>query len=253
MNPNTRTVLLADWMDVAFIHFRVGPHALQPRVPLELDLFDGDAYVSLVSFTQRRLRPMFGGRLAALLATPLAEHRFLNVRTYVKHEGDRGIYFLAEWIPNRLAQLIGPRLYGLPYRLGRLENHLARRSVHSRGRSLNFTLERVAGGREVPDRDEFLVERYIAYTYRDGVLRRFDVAHDRWRLTPMDVIIGRADLLNEVAPFLHGIVPSSADYSAGVTDVRISMPRRIERFTWPTAPARRNPCRLRRSGNVGCP
>jgi len=32
----------------------------------------------------------------------------------------RGIFFIAEWIPNRLAVLIGPRMYGLPYRLGRL-------------------------------------------------------------------------------------------------------------------------------------
>ena len=51
---------------------------------------------------------------------PLARHEFLNLRTYVRHGDVRGIYFLAEWIPNYLASLIGPRTYGLPYRLGEL-------------------------------------------------------------------------------------------------------------------------------------
>src|SRR5206468_5090839 len=86
----------------------------------ELDLRDGQAYVSLVAFTQRRLRPAFGGRVAAMLASPLADHAFLNVRTYVRHRGEAGIFFIAEWIPNRLAAWIGPRTYGLPYRLGQL-------------------------------------------------------------------------------------------------------------------------------------
>src|SRR4051812_43402987 len=61
-----------------------------------------------------------GGRWMKLSTAPLAGHDSLNVRTYVRHGGVRGIYFLAEWIPNRLAVLIGPRMYGLPYRLGRL-------------------------------------------------------------------------------------------------------------------------------------
>src|SRR5215203_7281033 len=140
MNRKTPALFVADWMDVAFIHFRVDPTLLQPSVPFELDLFDGDAYVSIVSFTQRRLRPTFGGRLTELLAAPLAEHEFLNLRTYVKHDGDVGIYFLAEWIPNRLAQFIGPKLYGLPYRLGRLDYDEHHRSVRSGQRALHFDI-----------------------------------------------------------------------------------------------------------------
>ena len=118
--PGERPLFLADWDDVLFVHFAIDPTTLRPHVPFPLDLFRGRAYVSLVCFTQRRLRPRVGGRLAALLSAPLAEHAFLNVRTYVRRAGGRGIYFLAEWIPNRLAALVGPPMYGLPYRLGRL-------------------------------------------------------------------------------------------------------------------------------------
>ncbi|MEA2735816.1 MAG: uncharacterized protein QOE14_2267, partial [Humisphaera sp.] len=109
----------ADWLDVIFVHFRVDPARLQPLVPLPLDLHEGDAYVSLVAFTQSNLRPTRGGRLAALLAAPLAHHEFLNVRTYVRQGDASGIFFIAEWIPKRLAAFIGPRTYGLTYRLGR--------------------------------------------------------------------------------------------------------------------------------------
>ena len=101
-NRVRRPLFRADWKDVAFVHFRLrSAHRLQRFVPLELDRFDGEAYVSLVAFTQRRLRPTLGGRLAAWLSRPLAEHEFLNVRTYVRHGETRGIFFLAEWIPNR--------------------------------------------------------------------------------------------------------------------------------------------------------
>src|SRR2546423_7152786 len=117
------TLLLADWVEAVFLHFRVSPHRLQPLIPLELELFEGDGFVSLVAFTQRRLRPSFGGKVAAWLSGPLASHEFFNVRTYVRHGDDRGIFFLAEWIPNRVAVLIGPQTYGLPYRLGRLQYH----------------------------------------------------------------------------------------------------------------------------------
>src|SRR4051794_7493254 len=83
-----RHVFVADWMNAVFIHFAIDPAVLQPFVPFALDLNDGLAYVSLVAFTQRRIRPRWGGRAAAALSGPLATHPFLNVRTYVRHGDD---------------------------------------------------------------------------------------------------------------------------------------------------------------------
>src|SRR5579864_1412005 len=80
-------LFLADWDDAVFVHYALEPAALRPHVPFELDLHEGVAYVSLVAFTQRRLRPRVGGRLAAVLSAPLASHEFLNVRTYVRQAG----------------------------------------------------------------------------------------------------------------------------------------------------------------------
>ena len=61
LRPGERPLFLADWTDVLFVHFAVDPAVLQPHVPFDLDLFRGRAYVSLVAFTQRNLRPRVGG------------------------------------------------------------------------------------------------------------------------------------------------------------------------------------------------
>jgi uncharacterized protein YqjF (DUF2071 family) len=114
-------LFLADWDHVVFIHYEVAPEILQPEVPFQLDLCDGKAYLSLVAFTMRRMRPRFGGRFTEWLFGPIATHEFLNVRTYVRHNGEPGIYFLAEWLANLLSVPLGPPTFGLPYRFGKIK------------------------------------------------------------------------------------------------------------------------------------
>src|SRR5258706_14540524 len=101
-------LFLADWMRVLMIHFEVDADALQRDVPYELDLRDGRVFVSLVAFTMENMRSRLGGQLGAWLCRPIATLHFLNVRTYVRHDGESGIHFLAEWLSNRLAVKLGP-------------------------------------------------------------------------------------------------------------------------------------------------
>src|SRR5581483_5891245 len=98
-----RPMFRADWCGALFLHFRVSSTVLSQIVPFPLDTVGSDAFVSLVAFTQRNLRPTFGGKLVAMVSAPLAEHEFLNLRAYVRVGGEPAIYFLSEWIPNRLA------------------------------------------------------------------------------------------------------------------------------------------------------
>ena len=44
------------WDDVLFLHWQVEPTALQPLVPLALDLFDGRAWLGVVAFRMSRNR-----------------------------------------------------------------------------------------------------------------------------------------------------------------------------------------------------
>src|SRR5262245_22812466 len=91
-------LFIADWMRTLMIHYEVEPAALQQVVPFPLDLRDGRAFVSAVAFTLNAMRPRIGSRLAGWLLKPISTHHFLNVRTYVRVNGETGIYFLAEWL-----------------------------------------------------------------------------------------------------------------------------------------------------------
>ena len=230
-----RPLFLADWLDATFIHFALPPGILSPHVPFPLDLFDGEAFVSLVAFTQRRLRPAVGGRIAALLAAPLSEHPFLNLRTYVRVNGEPAIQFLAEWIPNRLAVAIGPPTYGLPYHLAglnygrRVEAYFG--TVECRRRSLSYVTRPIPQPRHGKDRadalDAFLVERYAAWTMRRGIARRFRIWHERWPARRCEIRLPHRSLLDHAAPWLDGADPVLAHCSPGVRDVWIGAPQRV--------------------------
>ena len=167
------------------LHYEVAPEKLQPFVPFELDVRDGKAYVSLVAFTMRGLRPARGGWLAALPFKPIATHELLNVRTYVKHRGESGIYFLAEWIPNLLSVPLGPPVFGLPYQWGKIdylhehERGFAFGEVRARsGRGRLRYRAKVAGGFApcaAGSLAEWLMERYTAFTEWRGWKRCFRV------------------------------------------------------------------------------
>jgi len=113
--------LTSDWLHTVMIHYAVAPERLQPFVPFELDTRDGRAYVSLVAFNMRRLRPTRFERLGAVLFAPIGNHPFLNVRTYVRDGNETGIYFLTEYLSNPISVPLGPPVFGLPYRWGRID------------------------------------------------------------------------------------------------------------------------------------
>ncbi|HEY2589485.1 MAG TPA: DUF2071 domain-containing protein [Tepidisphaeraceae bacterium] len=234
-----KPLFVADWDDVTFVHYAFARSALQPLVPFELDLFDGAVYVSLVAFTQRRLRPRLGGRLAAALAAPLASHEFLNVRTYVRHGGERGIHFLCEWIPNRLATWMGPPLYGLPYRLGRLRYRYdrlagaARHEVIARGERLAFDAFPDPTEAPAPARagtlDAFLLERYVAFTRCRGRDACFRVDHDPWPQRRALVCVREHRLLSQTGLPWDRARLVGGNFSEGVQCVGLGPPMRIGR------------------------
>jgi uncharacterized protein len=226
-----RPIFMADWREALFIHFRIAPEKLQPLIPLPLDLFEGQAYISLVAFTQHRLRPAIHCAAAEYLSRPLGRHEFLNVRTYVLREGEPGIYFISEWIPNRLAVFLGPRLYGLPYRLAQIAYHTApgyaMRQVVARAGHFSCQATWNPRGPFTPcqagTETEFLLERYTAYTFRRGVLRRFWIRHGPWQQIEAEVNICRRELLTAVPEAM----PCSAHFSPGIRDVGIARPHRL--------------------------
>jgi len=224
----------ARWDRAVFIHYEADPAVLQRDVPFALDLRDDRAFVSIVAFTLSRMRPRIGGRIGEWLFKPIATHEFLNVRTYVSHHGEPGIYFLAEWLSNPLSVRLGPRTFGLPYRFGHLAYDHARDAGAVRGRvqapqgCLAYEGE-VSGSQfntaEPESLTEFVLERYTAFTKRPMRARFFRVWHLPWEQTLAEIEVTRDTLLASTGHWWQTAECIGANYSPGA-EVWMGRPHR---------------------------
>jgi hypothetical protein len=223
------------WDRAVFLHYRVAPEFLQRQIPYELDLHDGQAYVSLVAFTLRKMR--LNHPHLRFMTQPLHTHAFLNVRTYVRVGEMRGIHFLAEWLNNRLATMLGPILYGLPYRFGSLDYHhdSAREflcgEVRSREKLLQYRGSLASTPAYEPATpgtlDHFLLERYIAFTKHGFFRRLFQVWHEPWPQTAINAEIECDSLVHATGSWFSHAQFVSANFSPGLGDVQMGWPEKI--------------------------
>lgn len=153
------------WSNIFFVHWRVPSEQLEPRIPpgLNLDLFKGDAYVSLVALRVIGPAPW----PVHLLPLSIPGYHQLNVRTYVSTDSGRGI-FLLETLVDRLLPAFGARFLGMPYRL----EHDLYLNVRENNVSLHapdIDIEGEAGDTaSQTSLVSFLTERYRVYTRAPG-------------------------------------------------------------------------------------
>ena len=224
----------ANWDNALFIHYETEPDELQRCIPCPFDLYDGRAFVSLAAFTMRGMRPRLGGSLSALLFKPIATHHFLNVRTYVRHKGEAGIYFMREWLSNRMAAHLGPWSFGLPYHFGKIEyrndfEQRCRGRVDASGGAFSYRATFATGelgNAAAGSLDEFLLERYTAFTQSGRYRRFFRIWHEPWQQVPARVEIVTDDLIRATEPWWRNAYCVGANYSPGV-NVWMGWPHRI--------------------------
>jgi uncharacterized protein YqjF (DUF2071 family) len=168
--PVPHPVMVQRWDRLAFLHWPVDPAAVAALLPdeVEVDAFDGVAWVGLIPFTLTVRRPP---RLPAVpwFATTLEA----NVRTYVRGpDGRRGIWFFS-LDASRLAAVTTARLwYRLPYTWarmrywsnGRLVRYESRRRWPApRGTGLRVT---ISVGEPIPPEDASPLERFLTWRWR---------------------------------------------------------------------------------------
>jgi uncharacterized protein YqjF (DUF2071 family) len=232
-------VLVADWDRTLMLHYEIDPAILRPYVPFPLDLRAGKAYVSLVAFTLRGMRPYRGGKLAAWLMRPIATHGFLNVRTYVRVGNLTGIHFITEYLNNVLSLKLGPPTFGLPYRHARLnyehtwEIGTLRGLVGDRttGAALTYEarlpLETPFAPARAGTLTHWLMERYTAFTARGRIRRFFHVWHAPWPETAATATIHDDSLLRAHLPWFAHARYVGANFSPGVFNVGMGRPHRL--------------------------
>jgi uncharacterized protein len=95
--------------------------------------------------------------------------------------------------------------------------------------------------------DEFLLERYTAFTQRGRCPRYFDIAHEPWLQIPVDAHITDDQLLREKFPWFAQARLASANYSPGVQNVWMGAPHRMGRLSpfshlSPSTPTKERDC-----------
>jgi uncharacterized protein YqjF (DUF2071 family) len=224
--PSGRAALRQRWLDLLFLHWSVPIEALRPLIPprLEIDTYEGRAYIGLVPFTMTGVRPAWSPAVPGL-----SDFHEVNVRTYVHLEGrDPGVWFLSLDASSRLAVLVARATYHLPYRFAcmSLKRDPAGVVSYSRARlwpgprparcAMRYWATGPAMAAAEGTLAHFLAERYALYAERRGRIFRGRVHHNPYPLQPA----GFADLdesLVAAAGVNRGVKTPLAHYAQGVT------------------------------------
>lgn len=227
------------WRDLLFLHWEVPASSLRPLVPaeLELDCFEGRAFVGVVPFLMRAIRPSWW-------PGPTFNFYETNLRTYVQHRGDApGVYFFSLEASSWLAVQAARSGWGLPYHHAtmsgaanegsvRVGDELEYRSRRRSGEAHSHVRCRIGEPLAAPQPGSlefFLLERYLLYNVRGGRLHRGQVhhlpypAHAATALEVSDGLLAAAGL-----PNVSSRAPDLVHYSPGV-DVEVFSVRPVER------------------------
>ncbi len=178
-SQNQKWVISQVWRHILFLNYRVDPSAIRGNLPsgLELDIYEGAAYLSVVPFRMEGIRFPWSPTL------PFSSLWELNLRTYVKVGEHRGIYFFTLDTDHLLGEWVARNFFHLPYRFRSMRASLKGMDYHFDGGEA-CTLK--AKTTQVPlvtgPYHDWLVERYSLFTQKGDQLWRGDVVHRPWPL-----------------------------------------------------------------------
>lgn len=234
--PNeTRPSVRMSWTNLLFLHWRVDPTVVRPLLPseLELDVFDGRAWVGLVPFRMESCR--FRG-VPPLPST--VDFFECNLRTYARHRDRPGVWFFSLDAQTLLPVLGGRWLWSLNYVRSRFE---VSSEDGPSGRRIDYALRRMPGpwphahariswraGEPLPGSrpgtlEHFLTERYWLFTRRRGRILAGRVHHEPWPLRSAVV-----ERIEQTVTLAAGI---SDDAIAGQTPVALAS-ERVDVLGW---------------------
>ncbi|WP_339229640.1 DUF2071 domain-containing protein [Oceanobacillus sp. FSL K6-2867] len=198
--PNKLWIFTQQWHHLLFIHMPFPEQIIKAHLPegLELDTYDGRAWISIIPFK------VTGMRLRTMPALPfLSTYLEVNVRTYVKRQGIPGVYFFS-MDADKLLSVLGARVITLPYFHARMKmkrqkdflyfesNRKSHREAAFKGRYKPISKPYYP---EIQSLSYWLLERYVLWTYKHGALYRGDIHHTPWKIQDAEVFIEKENML----------------------------------------------------------
>jgi uncharacterized protein YqjF (DUF2071 family) len=215
--------LNAEWRKLAFANYIIDKEILKPHVPFgtELDLWQGNCYVSLVGMMFKNTR---------VLGVKIPYHidfEEVNLRFYVKRfengQWKRGVVFIKEIVPKKAITFVANNLYNENYDTMKMthewkEFDQKRTISYSWGKTeKNNKLKMTAGldmqNIEENSETEFILENYLGFAkVRKNKTYQYTVKHVRWKV--YDVIdyklkVNFESIYGKEFAFLEKMVPHS--------------------------------------------
>lgn len=229
--PDAKNAGTQEWRELLFLHWTFPLEVVRPLVPasLDLDAWEGRAYVGLVPFAMKAIRSSWMPEKAGL------DFLETNVRTYVLHDGVPGVWFFSleasSWLAVRVARLV----WNLPYFHAEMESRRkgdaieyasTRRSEDKAHVKATWELGEMLGPSREGTLEHFLLERYMLFSLtRAGGVRKGQVHHVPYPAQRARLVGGIDQTLLSAAglPLEANAPPEAVHYAEGV-DVEVFGP-----------------------------
>lgn len=202
-----------EWNDALFLHWQVELNELEKLVPkeLEIDLFEGKPWISVVVFKMENIRPRHLPPFS-----PISDFYEINTRTYVKSNNKTGVYFLSieggKYVSCKIAKLMSE----LPYRFSKIKRTENRYTSSNSEFNDKLDIEFTIGNKlkEKTKLDKWLTERYALFQDTETSINEFEIHHLEWPIDEVDLKSIALDY-----PRFNKLInsrPDKAQYSKGV-------------------------------------
>ena len=188
--------LTATWKNLIMANYIVDPAVLTPYLPhkTEIDLFNGNAYVSLVGF-------MFMNTRVLGFKIPFhVNFEEVNLRFYVRYNENgtwkRGTVFIKEIVPKPAISIIANTVYHEKYTTKRMK-HLTTETENELSLSyqwkhknkwnrIDASVEKPAHAMLLGSEEEFIAEHYWGYSrFNATTTFEYNVQHPPWKIFPL--------------------------------------------------------------------
>ncbi len=211
--PTKNWSFYQEWNAAVFLHWQVELKTLKQFIPsaLEIDVFEGKPWVSVVAFTMEKIRPRY-----LPYFPPISNFNEINIRTYVTYKGKPGVYFLSIEGGTKSSCKLSKLISELPYRFSKMKR--TKHHYQSHNRTYNDSLNiRYSVKQKIKHKSKlelWLTERYALFQDTPSTINTFEIHHIEWpihdiHLESMHLDYERFDALMPNDPLL-------AHYSKGV-------------------------------------
>lgn len=175
-----------EWNRAIFLHWEVKIELLKKYVPeeLEIDLFNGQPWVSIVAFSMEKIRPRYFPEFS-----PISNFDEINIRTYVKLGDKTGVYFLSIEGGARLSCFVAKNISELPYRYSKMkrteDRYTSQNAQFHDELDIKFNIGRAI--KKSTPLDTWLTERYAVFQDTETAINKFEIHHLAWTMSEIDL------------------------------------------------------------------